>query len=113
MAFSRLRGFFHGRPHRVLIQYLAEETEAQRIHVIGYSAGTRVVSEALGQLALMYADSNRKNSANKLRIGHVILASSDIDTHIFGSYLMDGMLDVVENMTFYTSSNDKALDMST
>ena len=98
---------------RILIQYLAEETEARRIHIIGYSAGTRVVSRALDQLALMYAGFDCRDSAMRLRIGHVILAGSDIDTEIFGSYLMDGMLDVVEDMTIYASSKDKTLNMST
>ena len=98
---------------RILIQYLAEETEARRIHIIGYSAGTRVVSDTLAQLALMCVESNCRDSTNTLRIGHVILTGSDIDLEIFGSYLMDGMLDVVEDLTIYASSKDKALDMST
>jgi esterase/lipase superfamily enzyme len=29
---------------RILIQYLAEKTDARRIHIIGYSAGTRMVA---------------------------------------------------------------------
>jgi esterase/lipase superfamily enzyme len=43
---------------RVFIQYLAEKTEARRIHIIGYSAGTRVVAQALNQLALMNVEPN-------------------------------------------------------
>ena len=97
---------------RILIQYLAEKTDARRIHIIGYSAGTRVVAQALDQLALMVAGPECKDSAKDLRIGHVILTGSDIDAHLFGAYLMDGMLDVVDNLTVYASAKDKALGMS-
>ena len=97
---------------RILIQYLAEKTDARRIHIIGYSAGTRVVAQALDQLALMYADSDCKDSAKKLRIGHIILTGSDLDLHLFGSYLVDGVLDVVDDLTIYASAKDKALGMS-
>ena len=97
---------------RILIQYLARESDARRIHIIGYSAGTRVVAQALNQLALMNACPGRRGSGKNLRIGHVILTGSDIDTHLFGSYLVDGMLDVVDDLTIYASAKDKALGMS-
>ena len=97
---------------RILIQYLAEKTDARRIHIIGYSAGTRVVAQALDQLALMHAGPERKESAKALRIGHVILTGSDVDAHLFGSYLMDGILDIAEDLTIYASAKDKALGMS-
>ena len=40
---------------RILIEYLARETQVERINIIGYSAGTRVVIDALDQLSLIYA----------------------------------------------------------
>jgi esterase/lipase superfamily enzyme len=39
---------------RTLLEYLARDTDVENIHIIGYSAGTRVVINALGQLALKY-----------------------------------------------------------
>ena len=48
----------------------------------------------------------------RLRIGHVILAGSDHDRDIFGSYLDDGLLRVTENLTLYMSREDQALDVS-
>ncbi len=89
-----------------------KKTDARRIHLIGYSAGTRVVAQALDQLALMYSDSDCKDSAKKLRIGHVILTGSDLDMHLLGSYLVDGVLDAVDDLTIYASAKDKALGMS-
>ena len=97
---------------RILIQFLAEKTDARRIHIIGYSAGTRVVAQALNQLALMHAGPNCNDLEEDLRIGHVILTGSDIDRHIFGAYLVDGILDVVDDLTIYASAKDKALGMS-
>ena len=97
---------------RIFIQYLAEKTDARRIHIIGYSAGTRVVAQALNQLALMHVEPNGDISAKNLRIGHVILTGSDLDLHLFGSYLVDGVLDIVDNLTVYASAKDKALGMS-
>jgi len=97
---------------RILIEYLAETTDARRIHIIGYSAGTRVVTQALNQLALIHTGPDRKASAKTLRIGHVILTGSDVDKHLFGSYLMDGMLAVTGGITVYASTKDRALSMS-
>jgi esterase/lipase superfamily enzyme len=97
---------------RIFIQYLAEKTDARRIHIIGYSAGTRVVAQALNQLSLMHVAPNGGVSAKYLRIGHVMLTGSDLDLHLFGSYLVDGVLDVVDNLTVYASAKDKALGMS-
>jgi esterase/lipase superfamily enzyme len=97
---------------RIFVQYLAEKTEARRIHIIGYSAGTRVVAQALNQLVLMYAGPNGSDSTKKLRIGHVMLTGSDLDLHLFGSYLVDGVLDVVDTLTVYASAKDKALGIS-
>ena len=97
---------------RLLVQYLAEHTQARRIHIIGYSAGTRLVAQALHQLALLYIGPDGTGSGSSLRIGHVILTGSDIDQEIFGSYLVDGILDIVEDITVYASAKDQALGMS-
>ena len=55
---SRIRRqrFASARQLSVLLEYLAEETDAERIHIVGYSQGTRLVTEALYNLALMHSD---------------------------------------------------------
>jgi len=98
---------------RLLIQYLAENTDARRIHLVGYSAGTRLVADALYQLALMHAGATRKEPAKDYRVGHAILTGSDVDRHLFGSYLVGGILDVVDDITIYASAKDSALGIST
>jgi len=97
---------------RRLIEYLAEETNAERLHIIGYSAGTRVVATALHQLALMHTGEEKATVQGKVRIGHVILVGSDVDRQIFGAYLIDGLLNVAQSISVYVSTQDKALGLS-
>jgi esterase/lipase superfamily enzyme len=97
---------------RILLQYLARETDAENIHIIGYSAGTRLVINALNQLALMYKDEDKETFREYLRIGHVILAGSDFDRHLFAAYIDDGILKVPKDFTIYLSEMDKALSLS-
>ena len=97
---------------RIFLNYLAEETEAERIHIIGYSAGTRVLIETLFQLALERGDQDKAAIQESSRIGHVILVGSDFDRELFASYVLDGMLDVPADLTVYLSDTDKALGVS-
>ena len=97
---------------RLFLKYLAEETKAERIHIIGYSAGTRVVIATLTQLALLHGELDKSSIQNKLRIGHVILVGSDVDRQLFGAYLVDGLLKVPETLSVYVSKSDRALGIS-
>jgi esterase/lipase superfamily enzyme len=97
------------RNFRIFLKYLSEETNAERIHIIGYSAGTRVVITALAQLALQRMDQEKAAVQKELRIGHVILVGSDYDGTIFAGFLVDGLLKVPANLAVYLSETDKAL----
>lgn len=97
---------------REFLEYLAEETDARRIHILGYSAGTRLVGAALHQLALVNSHLSDAEIRQKLRIGNVILVGSDIDRGVFATYVMDGLLRVQERLTIYESPKDKALGMA-
>ena len=97
---------------RILLEYLARETEAENIHIIGYSAGTRVVINALNQLALIYRGETKETFRKQLRIGHVILTASDFDRQLFGAYIDEGLLNVPKDFTIYLSEMDKALGFS-
>lgn len=103
---------YSSRNLRLLLEYLAARTHARRIHIIAYSAGTRVAIDALGQLALLNAGSTKQTLARKLRIGQVMLVGSDSDRDIFAGYLEDGLLNVMERLTVYMSNTDKALGVS-
>lgn len=103
---------YSSRNLRLMLEYLAKETNAERIHIIAYSAGTRVAIDALGQLALLNSGKSKSNIARKLRIGHVILVGSDSDRGIFSGLLEDGLLNVMDDFTIYMSDTDKALGIS-
>ena len=97
---------------RIFLEYLARETNAENIHIIGYSAGTRVVINGLIQLALRHKVETKETFREHLRIGHVILNASDFDRQLFGAYINAGILDVAENTTIYLSELDSALSLS-
>ena len=97
---------------RIFLEYLARETKAENIHIIGYSAGTRLVINGLSQLAFMYKGETKEAFQKHLRIGHVILTASDFDRQLFGSYINEGILDVAKDTTIYLSELDSALSLS-
>jgi esterase/lipase superfamily enzyme len=103
---------YAARNFRIFLQFLARETEARRIHIVGFSAGTRMVMRALEQLALLNGDGTKEEIGARLRIGEVCLLGSDVDREQAAAYLVDGILRVVDRLTIYQSSGDKALGFS-
>ncbi len=101
-----------GQNLRLLIEYLANSTEAAKIHIIGYSAGTRVVMTALQQLALKNSHLTKDELKTRLKLGNVILTASDYDLSVFAAAVGNGLLNVPSNMTIYMSGSDKALGIS-
>lgn len=93
---------------RELILYLSKNTRADNIHIIGYSAGSRLAFEAVYDLALRYPPGS--NGAPKL--GQLILIGSDLDRSYFVQAMDDGLLDTTESVTIYMSTTDAALRMS-
>ena len=96
---------------RGFVEYLASETQARAIHIVGYSAGTRLVAETLHELALTNRERDVDAIQRNLRLGNVILVASDVDRGIFTNYLYDGILRVPRRLTIYESPRDKALRM--
>lgn len=97
------------RKLRLFITYLAEETQVQKIHIIGFSAGSRLVVRALGQLALLKAHATDEQTHKDVRIGNVIIIGGDISREEFGTALADDLLRIAERTTIYVSSADRAL----
>lgn len=100
------------RALRMLIVYIAEHSKAERIHVVGYSAGARVVGRMLADLGILCYGCSEEEILKNLKLGHVILTGSDIDRAILGGYLLDGALRIPASLTIYTSRTDKALGAS-
>ena len=97
------------RKFRLFLTYLAEETQVEKIHIVGFSAGSRLVVRALGQLALLNADATEEEIRQHVRIGNVIIVGGDISHEEFGAALADGLLRIPERITVYSSSADRAL----
>jgi len=100
------------RNFRLLIEFVAEHTDAEEIHVIGYSNGTRLVTRALEQLALIHQDQTADEIYDELRLRNVVLVGSDLDRGVFGSYMSDGLLNVSKHISVYMSVHDSALGFS-
>jgi esterase/lipase superfamily enzyme len=93
---------------RELIKFLSQSTKAENIHIIGYSAGSRLAFEAVYDLVLQYSDGR----ANAPRMGQLMLIGSDLDRSYFVQALDDGLLELTDSITIYMSSTDAALKMS-
>ena len=100
------------RNFRLMLEFLAARTEVENIHVIGYSNGTRLVTRAMEQLALINMGKSAEELYRKYRIANVILVGSDLDRGVFGSYVADGLLNVSKHLSVYMSKYDKALGIS-
>ena len=94
---------------RLFLTFLAEKTQAERIHIVAYSAGSRLVVQALEQMALLNADASDEQIREDVRIGNVVIVASDISRERFGAAVADGLLRVSERVTVYVSSADRAL----
>jgi esterase/lipase superfamily enzyme len=103
---------YSSRNFRIFLEYLADHTDAERIHIIGYSAGNRTVIDTLWQMALSNPGQDSASLRQRFRIGEVMVLASDYDQDLFVSAIREGMLGVPESMTIYRSENDKALGFS-
>ena len=100
------------RTFRIFLEYLARATEVQKIHIIGYSAGTRLVTQALNQITLLHHDMTGPDSREITKLGSLTLLASDMDRELFGTYLQDGLLKTLEEITIYVSEEDQLLKAS-
>ena len=100
------------RSLRKLILHIAETTDVERIHIVGYSAGTRLVSRTLADLGMYTAFMGDDELKEALKLGNVILTGSDVDPNIVGGYLADGALRGLDSLTIYQSQADGALNWS-
>jgi pimeloyl-ACP methyl ester carboxylesterase len=105
-AVARARNF------RLFLTYLAEKTQVERIHIIGFSAGTRLVLRALEQLAFLHTDATDEQIRRNVRIGSVVFVGGDSSREAFGAAMADGVLRIPERFTIYVSSADSALNWS-
>jgi esterase/lipase superfamily enzyme len=101
---------FTAQHFRMLLRYLANETDVDNIHILSYSAGARIVSQALHELRLMTQGFSKARLEKTLKINQVIFAAPDIDMMLFGARYRDGFEDIAKRITIYTNANDTALN---
>jgi esterase/lipase superfamily enzyme len=99
----------YARNLRILLEFIAQNTDAEAINVIGFSNGTRLVTRAMEQLALLHHGQTADEIFEQLHLRNVILIGSDLDRGVFGSYMADGLLNVSKHLSIYLSQHDKAL----
>ena len=97
---------------RALVLHIAQNTDAEKIHIIGYSMGTRTVSRMLADFGMYGYFFDKEDIDKNLKLGNVYLIGSDVDRSIIAGYLEDGALRIPDSLTIYMSSADSALNMS-
>ena len=95
-----------------VIRALAQVAEIRKIHVIAHSRGTDVAASALRELLIEERGANRL-ARETLKIGHVVLASPDMDMEVGGQrFGAERFYRVCERLTIYVSSKDKAIGLA-
>jgi esterase/lipase superfamily enzyme len=95
-----------------LIDQIAGNTHAQNINILAYSAGAPCAIDALLELRKRHHDETPEQLAKSLRIGNIILASSDIDTAEFAREDIVQLKQLARDIVIYVSANDSVLAMA-
>jgi len=97
---------------RDLILFLSKRTNVDKINVIGYSAGSRVVTRAIGDLAILQTGKTHAQNKQQLKLGTVAIIAGDVDRKLVSGYLLDGADKLMDQFLIYQSDSDKALSFS-
>jgi esterase/lipase superfamily enzyme len=100
------------RQFRVLLEFLAANTSAERINIMAHSAGNPIAIETLRQLSLMYYHLDDEEVHRRTKIGRVVLAAPDMDLDTALSAGVDGAGRITQGFIIYASRKDKALGFS-
>jgi hypothetical protein len=87
-----------------LINVLGKHSDAQRINLLGYSVGGRLVGGAMAKLADEYTGKDVAQAHTDLRLGHLYLTSSDEPIEEFRTYVpkFTQMFDLITVTASYT-----------
>ncbi len=84
----------------------------EKIHILAHSRGTDVISTALREL-FIEAKASGDNPHLLYRIANLILAAPDLDVEVVSQRIIAERLGLdIDNITIYTSSQDKAIRLS-
>lgn len=102
------RAYDSGAALASLLEVLAQETTARRIHVLSWSAGARVATEALVVLRQRYPDETEETLRERFRLGTMYFAAGDIPTSEFLEALPT-LHGIADRIVVTISSHDEAL----
>lgn len=111
-AQDRESGSLTSRALRELLFLLAQESIADRINLITYSAGAPTLMSTLYQIRLIYADETPDEIQAATKIKDVIFAGADLDPDVVRVTGMDRFQDVADRITIYTSRKDSGVGLS-
>ena len=97
---------------RGLISNIAKECNVDTITIIGHSAGSPVVVNALREIRLLEYDLTPEQLQDKYRVGRVVLAAPDMDLRAFENAIYDGFEEMTRGVAVYASPKDRALKLS-
>lgn len=95
-------------PLRLLLERLAEESNASKVHIICYSAGGKVLTRALHELRNTYPDLTPDELKERFRIGTVVCAAIDVSFDHFLERL-PAMSDIAKRIAITVTDDDYAL----
>jgi esterase/lipase superfamily enzyme len=95
-----------------LITLVAEQSQARRLNLIGFSCGSPLVAEALVQLRQAHPDEDRAALQGRYRIANDIYIAADIDLQTFARSHLPALLEIAGRTEVYLSQNDSALRFS-
>jgi esterase/lipase superfamily enzyme len=94
------------------VEFLARNTDADRINMIGYSCGAQIASPAMYELREKYSDYTADQLQDMLRIGEVYLAAPDIDLRTFAVDHLPRYHDMTVSTTLTINLHDSVLALS-
>jgi esterase/lipase superfamily enzyme len=105
---DRQRAYESGEALASLLEALAEETEARRIHVLAWSAGARVLTRAMTALRERHSNESEESLRERLRIGTAYFAAGDIPRDEFLEAI-PAIHRIAHQVIVTTSDKDEAL----
>ncbi len=95
-----------------LLRLLASCPELKKIHLIGHSRGTDVVTSAVRELVIE-ARGGSVDARKKYRIGNIVLAAPDLDLQVVIQRLGgDRVFQGADRITIYVSENDSVVGLA-
>ncbi len=95
-----------------LVVYLAENTRAEKINILAYSAGALVVAPGLSELRGRFPDESAESLKRRLRIGEVYFAAPDVGFRKFVNEYLPAFTGIVQNTSVTYHAEDHVLKFS-